>query len=140
MSKNYKGLLTGLAVGAGLGILFAPKKGSETRKDLAKQINKMWEELKNIDYEEVKNSIGEKIVELQEELEDLDKEKVLEIAKAKGTEIKTKAEELYNLAVKKGTPVLEKAAKEVREKTIEVLNNTVAKLEEGNKTTKKATK
>ena len=44
---------------------------------------------------------------------------------------------MYNLALEKGTPVLEKAANDVREKTIEVLNNTVERLEKGsNKKTK----
>ena len=33
---------------------------------------------------------------------------------------------MYNLALEKGTPVLEKAANEVREKTIEVLDDTQA--------------
>ena len=56
-------------------------------------------------------------------------EKVLSIAKKKGKEIEKKANELYDLAVEKGTPVLEKAASDVRKKTIEVLNDTVAKLE-----------
>ena len=91
MSKKSV-LFAGLAIVATLGLLFAPNKGEDTRKDL-------------------------------------DKEKVLSIAKKKGKEIEKKANELYDLAVEKGTPVLEKAASDVRKKTIEVLNDTVAKLE-----------
>ena len=35
MSKNGWGkFILGLGIGAGLGILFAPKKGSETRQEL----------------------------------------------------------------------------------------------------------
>ena len=34
MNKKGAGLVTGLVIGAGLGLLFAPKKGSELREDL----------------------------------------------------------------------------------------------------------
>ena len=136
MSKKSFGLLTGLAVGAGLGLLFAPKKGSETRKDLAKKIDELWNQAKEIDYEDVKKEIEKKIKNLQKELADLDKEKVLKIARKKGEEIKAQAEDLYELALEKGTPVLQKAADEVRKKTIEVLKNTTEKLEESGKDTK----
>jgi gas vesicle protein len=83
MSKKGCGLLTGLAVGAGIGLLFAPKKGSETRKELTKKINELWEQAKDIEYDDVKKSIEKKIKELQKELSDLDKEKVAKIARDK---------------------------------------------------------
>lgn len=43
--------------------------------------------------------------------------------------IQIKAEELYNMAVEKGTPVLEKAADDVRKKTVEVLNKAIDAIE-----------
>ena len=142
MSKKNTigGLVTGLVVGAGLGLLFAPKKGSELRKDLADKCTELWNKAKEIDVEEVKKDIEKRIKKLQKEVADLDKEKVLKIAKKKGEEIKKQAEELVELAKEKGTPVLEKAASDVRLKTIEVLNNTVKKLEEAEVNTKKVSK
>ena len=113
MSKQKKGLgklFAGIALGAGLGVLFAPKKGSETRKELKEKIDELIAKLKDIDVKEVKENIENKIVEIKAELEDLDKEKVLKIAKEKAKKIEKKAKELVEYAVEKGTPVLESAA------------------------------
>ena len=123
----------GAAIGAGIGILFAPKKGSETRKDLKKKMNELIKKTKEIDVAEVRESIENKIEEIKMELVDLDKEKALKIAKKKGKEIQTKAQELVDLAVAKGTPVLEKAAKEVREKAVVVVKEVLDKLENAEK-------
>jgi len=50
MSKKKLGtLLTGLTIGAGLGLLFAPKKGTETRKELKIKLDEMLENLKKQD-------------------------------------------------------------------------------------------
>lgn len=138
MSKCKKGngfgkFLAGAAIGAGLGLLFAPKKGSETRRDLKEKLDELATKVKGIDVEEVKESIELKIEEIKAELADLDKEKVLKIAKEKGKAIKQKSEELVDLAVKKGTPVLQKATEEVREKTIEVVKEVLNKLEKKEK-------
>ena len=124
-------LLTGALIGAGLGILFAPKEGSETRKELKNKMNNLMNQIKEIDYDEVKDHLMEKLDDLKAELKDLDKEKVLSVAKTKATQIKNKAEELIQVAKEKGTPVVEKAALEVKEKTIVVLKDVIERLENG---------
>ncbi len=134
MSKDKKSgigkFIAGAAVGAGLGILFAPKKGSETRRDLKNKLDELIGKAKEIDIEEVKEEFFKKVDEVKKELEDLDKEKVLKIAKKKGEELKQKSEELLTLAKEKGTPVLENVANEIREKAIIVVKEVLDRLEE----------
>ncbi len=121
--------IAGAAIGAGLGILFAPKSGKETRADIKKKCDEVIEQVKNIKAEDVKEKIVKKVEELQKELKDLDKEKVLKIAKQKATKIQKKVEDLYNLAVEKGTPVLEKSVADLKQATADALKKIVAKLE-----------
>ena len=132
MSKkkgNMKALLAGVGIGAGLGLLFAPKKGSELRKDLKNKLDELVGKVKEIDLDEVKDEFFAKVDNIKAELEDLDKEKVLKIAKQKGEELKKKTEELVKLAKEKGTPVLENVANDVREKAIVVVKDVLNKLE-----------
>lgn len=127
--SGFGKFLAGALVGAGLGVLFAPKSGKETRADLKKKFDEVLEQVKTIKLEDVKESITKKVEELQKELKDLDKEKVLKIAKKKAKQIEEKAEDLVNYAIEKGTPVLEKAASSVKEKAILVTKEVLAKLE-----------
>ena len=137
MSKDKKSglgkFLAGAAIGAGLGILFAPKKGSETRAELKAKIDDLVKQIKKIDLEEVKEEFEVKLENLKAELADLDKEKVLEIAKKKAVDLKEKAQDLVELAIEKGTPILRDMAEEVRLKTIDVTKEVLKKLENADK-------
>ena len=132
MEKKNSGLgkfVLGAAVGAGLGLLFAPKKGSELRKDIRIKFEEMVEYVKEIDVKEVQEEFTAKLNNLKKELAELDKEKVLDIAKEKARQLGVKAEELVELAKEKGTPVLKKAANDLRLKTVDVGKEIVNKLE-----------
>lgn len=137
MNKEKKSglgkFIAGAAIGAGLGILFAPRKGSETRAALKAKMNELVAQIKNINVDEVKEEFNQKVAEIKEGLADLDKEKVLEIAKEKAEQLKVKAQELVDLAIDKGTPILRDAAEEVRLKAIEVTKDVLKKLEAGEK-------
>ena len=120
----------GLALGAGLGLLFAPDTGENTRKMLQKKLEEMVKRAKELDPEEVKDEILYKVEELQAELASLDKEKVKSAALKKANDIKAKAEDLYKYAIEKGTPVVEKAADDVRRQALKVVKDVESKLEE----------
>ena len=131
MSKRGFGkFIIGAGIGAGIALLFAPKKGEELRQDLLAKASELLDKLKEVDTEEVKNNIEAKVKEIQDGIKDLDKEKVKKIAVEKAEVLKAKSEELVVYAKEKGTPVLEKTAKELKKKTASVLKEVLAKLEE----------
>ncbi len=131
MSKKGTGkFILGAAIGAGLGLLFAPKEGRKLREELKNKLSDLLDQASEIDMEDVKKQFDKKVEEIKKELADLDKEKALDIAKKKADELKKKVQELADLAVEKGTPVLEETAKEVKIKANAVIKDVLKKLEE----------
>ena len=125
--------LGGLALGAGLGLLLSPDTGENNRKLLAKKIEELTKRIKEVDLDEIKDELLYKAEMLQAELKNLDKETAKEKVLDKANDIKVKAEELYKLAIEKGTPVVEKAADNVRKQAIKFLKDSQKKLEKDEK-------
>jgi hypothetical protein len=134
--------ILGAGIGAGLALLFAPQEGSKTRKELKDKLAELYEKAKQIDVEDVKADVLQRVEELRMQVKDLDKEKALDIAKSQAKKIEKKANELYDIAKEKSAPVVEKAAKEVKETALKAAKEVVSRLETEEKkpTTKKKTK
>jgi len=128
--KTVGALLGGAAIGAGLGILFAPKSGAETRAELKVKMDDLLKKVKEVDMDDVKEYVVQKTDEIEAALKDLDAEKVMKIAKQKAKEIQKSAKDLVDYVKDKGEPMLEEAADAVREKAIAVTKSVLAKLED----------
>ena len=129
MSKGRGKFLLGSLVGVGLGFLFAPKTGEETRKKLGEEMSNLWDKVRGMDANEIKDKLEGKLKEVEEGIKDLDKEKVLSVAKEKAGLLKTKAEELVKMAKDAGTPVVENAAITVKKNLANVTRDVLSKLE-----------
>lgn len=68
--KLLTGLVLGAAAGAVLGILFAPDKGCDTRKKVAKKTSEMGEELKT-KFDELTESFKSKFNNIKQDADDM---------------------------------------------------------------------
>jgi gas vesicle protein len=121
--------LFGALLGTGLGMLFAPRKGSETRRELGVKLNAFVKDLQEIDLEEVKTNVEAKIAEIQKSLKELDKETVFKVAKEKTEELKVAAGDLFEMVKDVANPVLEDAAKAIKASLTDVTKEVLKKLE-----------
>ena len=95
MSKKLlTGVILGAAVGAAMGILFAPDKGKETRKKLAKQGGNMGDAVKN-KFNELGEALQEKYDSIRGEANSL-----VEKGKDAGQNFKDKAKDYKDEAKK----------------------------------------
>ncbi len=131
-SKGFGKLVIGAGIGAALGLLFAPKSGEETRKDLKKKADEITKKIKDIDLNELKDELSDDFKNLKEEVKNLDLDQAKIIAKDKGEELLGRIQELIGMAKEKGTPIVENAAKDLKKKVSEFLGNLSDKLNDEN--------
>jgi len=84
-SKVLIGLLTGLAAGAALGLLFAPEKGSETRDRLSQSLKDLGDSIKDRAADEINHlaSLKDKMVSsVKNKLQDAEEEFVDDVEHA----------------------------------------------------------
>ncbi len=123
----------GALIGAGIALMLAPKTGKELRKDLKVKLDELADYIKELDMEDVKTSISEKIKEIEEDIKNFDKEKAIDTAKKSAKKIETKASELVSEAEKAARPALIELTKDVKKKTVKTLNAAIKHLEEDTK-------
>lgn len=127
--KTIATLGIGAAIGTGLGMLFAPKSGKETRSDLKKKINDLKQKASKIELEDVKKYVNDKINSIEKELKDLDKEKVMKIAKEKANKVEQECKDLAKYVKEKSVPALTDAVEALRQKALESTKQVLNKLE-----------
>jgi gas vesicle protein len=73
--KMFMGFLIGAAVGAAAGILFAPDKGTATRKKIAKKAKEAGDTVKDTvseQFEDLKEFVSEKLGKMKKKVSDLE--------------------------------------------------------------------
>lgn len=127
--KIVGAMVGGALVGGAAGILFAPKKGSETREDIKKTINNLLEKTEVIDKDSVK-----KYIENQLEALDLEIVKLYELdsykkAKRQAKKIIRKINKLIKYVKNKGIEDFEDLVEELKEKAEEISEEILTNLE-----------
>jgi gas vesicle protein len=87
--KVLLGVLAGVAAGALLGVLFAPDKGWNTRKRIAKKADDYIDGLRE-KFEELLDTVSEKMEDVKDQVSEFVEQEVPKGAKA-GKEVKTSA-------------------------------------------------
>lgn len=84
--------LVGLGVGTVIGLLIAPKKGSELREDIKRESLNAYDNLKNMTKEDVEAMVGQTIETIKKTVDEFDAEEFKGVASAKLGELEDKLE------------------------------------------------
>ena len=122
MEKKTHTFLTGALVGIGLGLLIAPKEGSETRGELKADLNNLLDTVKEIDIDETKVIFMKKLGAIKEQLDEISATERKKIIFEKLEDIKKTCEDLTHLATENSSFKVAKASQAVWNRTNQILD------------------
>lgn len=86
--------IVGLGIGTALGLLFAPKKGSELREELQEKGKKAYDDAKNMTKEDVQEIVSDSIDSVKKTIDEFDLDEFTASTAKKLEEAKDKLEEV----------------------------------------------
>ena len=88
--------IAGVGIGTVVGMLLAPKKGSELRQDLKDKSQELYDKAQNMTKEDIETLVNNTIEEIKQAIEEFDLDEFKEATGAKLSNLKDKLEQLAN--------------------------------------------
>ena len=88
--------IAGVGIGTVIGMLLAPKKGSELRQNLKDKSQELYDKAQNMTKEDIETLVNNTIEEIKQAIEEFDLEEFKEATGAKLSNLKDKLEQLAN--------------------------------------------
>lgn len=127
--KILTALSTGAIIGGIAGVLFAPRKGSETREKIKECFINMKIKLQGVDEKDIKKYIEKKLDDLDIEIAKLDTEIEYKKAKKQAKKVIKKINKLINYTKKKGIEEFEDMIEDLKDKAEEISEEILTNLE-----------
>lgn len=120
---------TGAIIGGLLGVLFAPKKGSETREQIKMSFINLKDKLMNVDEESIKRHIEKKLDCIDVELAKLEMIDSYKKATKQAKKVVKQINKLINYTKKKGMSEFEDLILDLKDKAAEISEEILTNLD-----------
>ena len=127
--KIMAALTGGIVIGGTLGVLFAPRKGSETREKIKLTFVNLKNKVSKIEEEDIKYYIEKKLNEIDDDIEVLEGTLEFKKAKKQAKKVIKKINKLIDYTTKKGYDEFEDLITDLKEKASELSEEILTNLE-----------
>lgn len=127
--KIMAALTGGIVLGGTLGVLFAPRKGSETREKIKLTFANLKNKVSKIEEEDIKYYIEKKLNEIDDDIEVLEGTLEFKKAKKQAKKVIKKINKLIDYTTKKGYDEFEDLITDLKEKASEISEEILTNLE-----------
>ena len=127
--KIMAALTGGIVIGGTLGVLFAPRKGSETREKIKLTFVNLKNKVSKIEEEDIKYYIEKKLNEIDDDIEVLEGTLEFKKAKKQAKKVIKKINKLIDYTTKKGYDEFEDLITDLKEKASEISEEIITNLE-----------